>query len=76
MNQQEIFTYIQKQYPTHPDLVDGQAETDGETGADRQGQTDRQQTVRQKKKIDNSDHTFHNDDSGSRELTGKMGETT
>ena len=26
--------------------------------------------------FDNSDHTFHNDDSGSRELTGKMGETT
>ena len=41
-----------------------------------QEQTDRQQTVRQKKKIDNSNHTFHNDDSGSRELTGKMGETT
>ena len=40
MNQQEIFTYIQK------------------------------------KKIDNSDHTFHNDNSGLRELTGKMGETT
>ena len=156
MNQQEIFTYIQKQYPTHPDtitksgypvtifknprtaapyavfyqpaekttfmevqaepdmignyiemyhlapakhmnqkhwlavpldgsvsdskvldlldmsydLVDGQAEVDGETEADRQ------QTVRQKKKIDISDRTFHNDDSGSRELTGKMGETT
>ena len=52
------------------DLVDGQAEVDGETEADRQ------QTVRQKKKIDNSNHTFHNDDSGSRELTGKMGETT
>ena len=28
------------------------------------------------KKIDISDHTFHNDDSGSRELTRKMGETT
>ena len=28
------------------------------------------------KKIDISDHTFHNDDSGLRELTGKMGETT
>ena len=40
MNQQEIFTYIQK------------------------------------KKIDNSDNTFHNDDSGLRELTRKMGETT
>ena len=52
------------------DLVDGQAEVDGETEADRQ------QTVRQKKKIDISDSTFHNDDSGSRELTGKMGETT
>ena len=52
------------------DLVDGQAEVDGETEADRQ------QTVRQKKKIDISDRTFHNDDSGSRELTGKMGETT
>ena len=39
MNQQEIFTYIQK------------------------------------KKIDNSDHTFHNDDSGLRELTRKIGET-
>ena len=46
------------------DLVDGQE------------QMDRQQTVRQKKKIDNFNHTFHNDDSGSRELTGKMGETT
>ena len=43
---------------------------------DRQEQTDRQQTARQKKKIDNSNHTFHNDDSGLRELTGKMGETT
>ena len=52
------------------DLVDEQAEADSQTEADRQ------QTVRQKKKIDNSDHTFHNDDSGSRELTGKMGETT
>ena len=40
MNQQEIFTYIQK------------------------------------KKIDNCDHTFHNDDSSLRELTRKMGETT
>lgn len=45
------------------DLVDGQVEAD-------------RQTVRQKKKIDNSDRTFHNDDSGSRKLTGKMGETT
>ena len=52
------------------DLVDEQAEADSQTEADRQ------QTVQQKKKIDNSDHTFHNDDSGSRELTGKMGETT
>lgn len=43
---------------------------------ERQEQTDRQQTARQKKKIDNFIHTFHNDDSGSRELTGKMGETT
>lgn len=43
---------------------------------ERQKQTDRQQTVRKKKKIDNSNHTFHNDDNGSRELTGKMGETT
>lgn len=43
---------------------------------ERQEQIDRQQTVRQKKKIDNSDRTFHNDDSGSRKLTGKMGETT
>ena len=43
---------------------------------ERQKQTDRQQTVRQKKKIDNSKHIFHNDDSGLRELTGKMGETT
>ena len=33
------------------------------------------QPVRQKKKIDNSSCTFHNDDSGLRELTGKMGET-
>ena len=40
MNQQEIFTYIQK------------------------------------KKIDNSNHTFHNNDSGLRRLTVKMGETT
>lgn len=48
------------------DLVDEQAEADSQTEADRQ----------QKKKIDNSKHTFHNDDSGSRELTGKMGETT
>lgn len=29
---------------------------------EKQEQTDRQQTVRQKKKIDNSNHTFHNDD--------------
>ena len=58
------------------DLVDGQAEADGETEEDSQTEADRQQTVRQKKKIDISDSTFHNDDSGSRELTGKMGETT
>ena len=59
------------------DLVDGQAEADGETGADRQIGADGQATdSTPEEKIDNSDHTFHNDDSGSRELTGKMGETT
>ena len=150
MNQQEILTYIQKQYPTHPDTItksgypvtifknprtatpyaifyqpaerttfmEVQAEPDmignyiemyhlapakhmdqkhwlavsldGSVSdskvldlldmsydlVDGQEQMDRQQTVRQKKKIDNFIHTFHNDDSGSRKLTGKMGETT
>ena len=59
------------------DLVDGQAEADGETRGDRQTGADVQATDSTiEEKIDNSNPTFHNDDSGSRELTGKMGEIT